>query len=491
MSGVAAPGPAVEIPPTSGWGALAAQGIVTNFARTAVTEGLGLVVLIAAARVLSARDFGIYAIAIACSVALTSLSLGGLTLYLTRRRRPPRERAVAGLVALLTLGLAAVAAVVVVAVLVITGPGTWGWLALGLAIHGLTLPLKLPATVSLTRTMRFASLAGIQIAESLCLYACALVVLLSGAHIGFLGAAIACSGVTGAAVALGRVRVPRTRPSFRGGRSILLGARADEAFVVLFQASGALLFPALGLVGGVVLAGEARWALSIATPLILMAAVVAPVVFVPFSRLTPDAVGSATATMFRLFGVGVGLVAVAIGAFLPWMVPVVFGEQWNDSQTPAIVALCSACVVATTTLARTVIQGSGRVQVVLRVQGLTVLALLALCAPAAMNASATGVLTAYGAAHAGALYLFHRADPVRLPGRVMIDAIGVNAAACLVMVTASGLGQNGLAAAALAVACASIAFAVIVLALVGRRLREDIATVGEMLRSGADRSGLS
>lgn len=477
--------------PRPAWGALALRGIGTNMARTAVTEGLGLVVLIVAARSLTVGDFGVFAIAFAGMIVVAAVVLDGLALHLARRPRPPGPRALSGVVVALVAVIAGTSLVATVAAVAVVGAGDWLWVAAGLGTYGLTLALRVPAVLAMTRTMRFSALAGVQLVEAVAVYGWALVVLVRDEPVERIGLGIALGGAAGALAALALARPPLTAPSLRAGRRALAGAGRDEAWVVLSQATGALLFPALGALGGTVLAGEARWSLSIATPIVLVTAVIGPVVYVPLSRLPAAAVGASAATMFRLFTVGVGAVAVAMGALLPWLIAVVFGVQWEDSRVAATLALCGVVVWSVATLARTVVQGAGGTRAVLRVQIVTVVCLAVLCVPALVVDSAAWVMVAYGLAHALALVLLHLGERARLPAPALLEALVVAVAAMLVAAAASALPAGGVLVTALILVASLAAFAAVVLTLLGRRLLADVALVRMMIAREADRSGLA
>jgi len=387
-----------EVPDQSTLEQSAVRGTALFVGRTIVLQGVTAIATIALARLLTPRDYGAFAVAIAAQYMGRNLVEVGLPLALVRRRDPPsveEQHAVSGF--MITVGASIAALGILAAFVVLPALGVNNALPKIVAVALLSLPLfafrAIPA-VMLERKLRFGRVVVIEVAETIGFFGFAVPAAVAGLGAYSLAAAVPVSAAAGAIAA---TLVQRWAIGFSFEFSLLkplarFGVQASAVWLI--QLARELLFVSvLVAVGSQTTAGYYSLSVRIFSFETAIQFALQRVGFASLAReqaiLRPRRAAQAVA----ITSVAVGLpLAVTVGSAHP-LVGVLFGTRWD----PAV------DVVIASGVGIFLISGVGAIlQSLALSEGKAAIVVYASLAQAAVGIPAAWVLTAhYGTWGAG------------------------------------------------------------------------------------------
>lgn len=323
--------------------AIAGSGVV-------VMRGLGIRVLgllgnVVLARLLLPRDFGIVAFGATLMLFGSFFADVGMGPALIRRAEPPTEKELRSL-----LGFN----VVVTTILgVLTAAVAWPFGSAGrvAAVMLLSMPLmafRVPGAITLERRLEFHPLVVVDLAEALVYNAWAIVTVVLGWGVWGLATAYIVRSFVASALMMRVSGVALLRPTWstRTLKGLLgFGVRFQAASLVgLVRDEGVNVGTAA--IGGVTTLGFWSLAKKIMGLGDVFYQAVFRVSFPAMSRLVGAGqdVGAIIERALAVSGVIAGALLAAIGASAEVLVPVVFGDQWNDT-VPIIPAACLGMIL--------------------------------------------------------------------------------------------------------------------------------------------------
>jgi O-antigen/teichoic acid export membrane protein len=310
----------------------ALSGLVTLGLRSLITRGLGLLGNVALARLLAPEAFGYIAFGYALVVLGGYISTGGLAASLVNRAEPPRRAELQSVVAfqlLLTLAAAAIMGLLGFVA------GTTAWLA---AIMMLSLPfdvLKGPNALGLERQLNYRPLATVEVVEILAYNILAVGSVLAGAGVWGVAVAAVMRAVIGSALLSinGPYGLVGPRWSWHLVRPLL-------GFGVRFQASGLVMVArdqglnlVISAIAGIATLGLWSVAWRLLQTVYLLFESLLRVLFPAMARLLEQegSIGPTLERGIRLASTSTGLAVVPLIGCSHLLVPVVFGERWNET----------------------------------------------------------------------------------------------------------------------------------------------------------------
>jgi O-antigen/teichoic acid export membrane protein len=299
---------------------------------------LGMIVL---ARLLTPRDFGLFAVATAVLAVAQLLSDGGLGVGLLRRPCPPTREELAALLGLqLTLGLALCAA----GWLVAPWTGRGGQL-IALMLTALpVLAFRTPAKIELERDLQYRPLMSVEVAEMATFNVWAITCVALGLGVTGLASAALARALVGTAVLTRLSPLGWLRPRFglAAIRPLLVTGVRFQAVALTTPARDIGLTAIIAALAGTATLGtwslayrilqvpsllfESGWRVGIPAIARLIAAGEQP-------RAMVERIASVVA-------VGTGIVVAGLAGSSPVLVPAVFGDTWR----PAADVMLPACL---------------------------------------------------------------------------------------------------------------------------------------------------
>jgi PST family polysaccharide transporter len=470
-------------------GSLGRQAAAAMLARTIVMRGVTAAGTVVLARILVPADFGVYAVLVLVQNVLMFFADFGLGPSLVQQESDPTRQEMATAWLMQQLVWIVVAAVIWVAAPIIEGVfpslgGDFQWqlrlLSLSVAF---TMVRALPAAM-LVRVLRFPEVASIEVVSHVVFYSTAVILAVWGAGVWSFVWALTLQNAT-AAILMNLAW--RYWPGLYFNRAI---ANRLLRFGIAYQAANVAnalrdavvpLFGGLG--GGVAAIGYLQFTLRVSQLTSSVDEIIARVTFPAFSRIKGDAERTA-----RVLHDAVVLVCVLIGApqawiiaTAPFLVPVVFGDEWVPA-VPALQLMCVGVLASVPSrVAGSVVFGQGRPRVGLLVTLASVALLFALFGPLVLLLGLAGGGLTYVIAGVVGLYLQSWAvRPVaRFPWLNLLRVYSLSGVAGLAswFVAAHIAGVPGLALSA-------AVFGVADLALLWLFARPDLAGVWRLVGSG-------
>jgi PST family polysaccharide transporter len=428
------------------------------------------------ARLLTPREFGLYAIllfAIGLGVTLSDLGLGAALIQ--RRDLDPAATLGTAFTLQLTLAASVALALVAAAPLVARALGAAGDVAGPLRCMALLVvlsSLRMPAAVLLERRLTYLPLTLAETADTLVFYTVAVGAALAGAGLwsfvwgAVLGRLANVTIVWGAAPGL-------PRPGWRPGElaPVLRFGLPFQGSALINVARDATLPTVVTAWSGVAAVGFLNCAATLAFQPLQLVTVAGKVLFPALSRVQDDATRFAWATERALNRVATFLypAALLVLAGADPIVRLLYGEAWAPA-VPAVRLFClSALLGGTSTILVHSLYGLGRPDVVFRLNlfwAALVWALTLVLVPwlgflgfavASACVAATGGLSAL---------MVRRFAPVRVLAAVRVP-LGAGALAALILAALAALWVRDLPTLVLAGAAAALAYTGLVLVLGG------------------------
>ena len=293
-----------------------------------VIQVAGLLVL---SRQLSPKDFGAVAIGLVFVGVIMATSQGGLGAMLIRRREPPAEEELAGLLGF-QLAVASVLAIVVAGVAV--GFGREGQVTALMVVSLPIVVLRAPGVVVLERRLEYRPIAYADIAETLTYYAWAIATVEVGWGVWGLASAVVPRAVAGSAAVIVGAPDAVHRPSLsrRVLRELLpFGLRLQVIdFVNLVREQGLNL--GIAAVAGLDVLGIWSLAYRIMQLPYVLFTTLWRVSFPAMSRLVGggEDMRPVLERAVALTAVASGAVLVPLTAGAPAGVPAILGDKWHD-----------------------------------------------------------------------------------------------------------------------------------------------------------------
>ena len=327
---------------------------------------MSLAANIVLARKLSVEDFGLMAFGLAVVAVGGFFSSGGVGAALLRQEREPTREQLEAL-----FGMQLFVATIVATLGLAVG-SLLGTAALLAGIMMWSLPLdafRVPSAIATQRHLIFGPVVRAEVGEMLVYNVVAIVLVLAGAGIWGVAAAVLCRAIAGSALLIlgGTIGLLRPRLSYKIIRPLLrFGITLQSVeFVNLGRTQGVNLGAAM--FGGVAVLGLWSFAVRLLQPILLLFEAVALVAFPAIARLLRAGedpkymLEKGIRLAFGLTGLGVA----ALAAATPALVPTVFGPSWDDA-VPVIPwcllgMLISGPIVASTTSYLSAIGEAGNV----------------------------------------------------------------------------------------------------------------------------------
>jgi O-antigen/teichoic acid export membrane protein len=372
----------------------AAGGAALLGARGVLIYAFGIVANLALARLLTPRDFGVFALGMVAVVVGTMLAEGGFGAALIKREEPP-HRIELEAVSALQLGITLLLSALVAAAAIPLGRD-----AELIALMALSLPiaiLKAPSMVVLERRLEYRLIATADLVEALVFYAGSITLVVAGLDVWGLAIAVVLRAAAGAAILVFQGPVGLVAPRWSWTHvSPLVGFGAKlQAGSLVAAAREQLVNIGTGVVAGLGVLGI--WALAwrvMQVPALLFFTV-GRVSFPAMSRLLGANRDPRPVLERQVAAVSAvnGLIVVGLVSFSPAL-PAIVGEEWDA--VPAVilwsgVALIIASSVVVTAASYLFAAGlPGRVALATGVSGIVWLAVaLPLLDP--LGAPAVGV----------------------------------------------------------------------------------------------------
>lgn len=394
--------------------------------RLGAVQGLTGVSLIALARLLEPREYGLYVSVWAVAAVLYHLTQAGFNAVFVREQERPIGavvRAAATLLLLVALlGCAASAA------LIASGAvrGELAWLLAGACVWLLACPLRFQAEVEFHRELAFGRLAALEAVEVIALQGGAIL----GASLGY-GAAGTAIGMALAGPVVAVTASILARVTLRPARLGLLGSWLREvmpfelsALVVLARERASV--PALAVCTSAAAAGLFSWAYSLALVAVVFANLVGHVLYAAFARITDPAARARGVTLAtRMLALAVVPLIATVAACAEPLVRVVYDPRWLPA-LPTLWVLCTAA--ALTVLASPLLHLAfldGRIEATNRWLAAQVGVIWLGGLPLAVAYGPVGLAGAWAAAAALGLWLCYRSGNARYRLRLAGDIFAV------------------------------------------------------------------
>jgi O-antigen/teichoic acid export membrane protein len=313
----------------------AAGGAALLGARGALIYAIGIVANVALARLLTPRDFGVFALGMVVVMAGTLLAEGGFYGALIKRQTPPRRSelaAVNGLQLSVTALLATVVAIVAIPL---------GRDVELIALMTLSLPIavvRAPTMVVLERHLEYRVIATADLIEALVFYAVAIGAVAAGLGVWGLAAAVVCRAAAGSATLLirGPLGFVVPRWSWADVRPLLGFGVKLQAASLLAVAREQLVNVGIGAVAGLGTLGIWTLAWRIMQVPALLFQTVGRVAFPAMSRLLGDDRDPRPVLERQVAAVAAlnAVVLVGIVGLAPAL-PSIVGEEWHE--VPAVI----------------------------------------------------------------------------------------------------------------------------------------------------------
>jgi len=312
-------------------------------ARGALIYAFGTVANIALARLLTPRDFGIFAIGMVIVVAGTLLAEGGFGGALIKRREPPRQvelEAVAGLQLGATMLVAAAIGIAAVPL---------GRDAELIAVMALSLPiaiLRAPSMVVLDRRLEYRMIATADLVEAFVFYTVAIGAVAAGLGVWGLAVAVVLRSAAGTATLLigGPLGLVVPRWSWREVRPLLdFGVKLQVGSLVSVGREQ-LLNVGVGVVAGLGTLGVWALAWRVMQVPALIFLTVGRVGFPTMSRLLGADADPRPVLERQVAAVNAinAVVVVALVGFAPAL-PAIVGDEWHE--VPAVLLWSGVAVI--------------------------------------------------------------------------------------------------------------------------------------------------
>jgi O-antigen/teichoic acid export membrane protein len=469
----------------------AVRGASLLIGRSVALQGLTAIATIAIARLLTPRDYGVFAIAIAVQTLGGFLTDLGLSAALVRRRLAPtleEQRAVTAF--MLLVGTVVAAAACAIAFAVLPALNLDSYVARATAIACLSFPLvalRVVPMVRLERQLAYGRIIVIELSGVLSFYAFALPAALAGFGAISLAGAVPVSAAAGAITALavcpwplGLNLAPRAlKPLLRFGIQVSarypVGSLGDLGLVTILAA-----------IGGQTAAGFYGISRRFFTLPAAVASATLRVSFASLSRLpTEMSQDSRAARAAGIVAVGIGLLlALVVGSVHP-LIAVLFGERWLPAEG-AVISAAPGVLVASSLgavlIGHAIAQGRpGWPLITTGISTLVTLAIGVVLTPP-LAATGAGIATTAGLFVSTLLMLAGAPQSARAGGRPVFRALAVAALAGL---AGNLVGQgNELPSLALALAAAGavwVAMSFLInraeMSLLVRLLREHVTSL--------------
>lgn len=291
----------------------------------------GYVVL---ARLLTPREFGIYAVGLAFVSFVALLSDGGLGAGLIRRAEAPEDEELRALVG---LQLTATAALTVIALCAAPFFGGAGWVVAILVASMLVVPFQFPGRILLERSLDYRPMAIVEVSQVFVYHASAIVLVVLGMGVWGLACAYVLRSLVGT--------VLMVRASGTGLVLPLLSVRRIRpllSFGMRFQATTGAHFLgdygmnwAIATVAGVSTLGLWNLVRRLMEAPLLLIGTFGTVGFSVMSRLVHAKEDSARLLerVLSIAAVGSGVLLAALAGSSAGLIPSVFGDQWSPASS--------------------------------------------------------------------------------------------------------------------------------------------------------------
>lgn len=308
----------------------AAGGAAMLGARGALIFAVGVVANVLLARLLSPRDFGLFALGLVVVVAGTHLADGGFGGALIKRTEPPTLSELQA-VAAFQLGITILVALAVALAAIPLGREVE---LIALMVSSLPIAtVRAPSVVLLERHLEYRPIATADLVEALVFYASAITGVALGLGVWGLGIAVVLRSVAGSAtmVAAGPLGLVVPRWSWRRLRPLLAFGVKSQATGLVGVARGQVLNVAIGAVAGLATLGVWTLAWRVMQVPALLFQTVGRVAFPAMSRLLGANQDPRPVLERQVAAVAAvnAIVVVALVGFAPAL-PAIVGNAWGD-----------------------------------------------------------------------------------------------------------------------------------------------------------------
>lgn len=464
---------------------LGARAVLQLVLRAVATRSVTLVGTIALSRLLTPEEFGIFAVVTLAVVLVTVVGDIGIGGALIQQVHPPTDRELAtALTFQLAIWSSVVAAIWVLAailpVVVPELPAAAAPLARLLGLAVLLNGMRAIPTVMLTRVLRFAPLAVVEVIQQIVYFGLAVLLASLGAGVLSFGVAAVAQSLI-ATIALWAIygHWPGLGFDLAAARRLWGFGLSYQAATVLYWARDSVVALFGGLAGGLQAVGFAQFGWRNGQFAVSVGEIVARVAFPAFSRLQADQHRLAT---IASAAIEAGFLAIAViqgwlVATAPTLVPIVFSDRWS----PAIMVFQLVCIGSLAwgpvLILRALVYASGESRLGLGIAALTVAILFVLFPIFVVAIGLTGVGVAYSISAVSTLLVYVAATrrvitfPWASVGRILVETAVASAAA--VVVSSSIGGLPGLIASGLAY----LALFALLVALLERRLLRRVLAI--------------
>ncbi len=460
---------------------------MTVMVRLVFLQGSAYIALLLIGVQVSPAAFGVYGVTYGAVMIAMRVALGGFQPLLSRE--PGRlEPVVLANATRLVLAMAVVVAMLI-ALSALIFPAHW-LLLLACAVFVVTIPLRMPALILLSRAVRVGRLAWIQAIDTLGFQLVVLALIVAGTE---METALACALFAVALASPVACWLLAPWPPLVSAplqvRQLARDGLPYYRYAVLFNIRELGLLPLVGLLAGTVIAGEFTWALALALIPQVMTVAVVEILYSPLAFLTTsrERFDEAALLILRMAFALSCLVAAVVGACLTTFLVTLAGGQWIETQTLTWVLLAATVVSAMEFALATIAMAEGRVKAVTRVRlgevlGTLVLAVATLAVANSATGFAVALLTVRVLASA---WLWREASNgwfpriARVLTAVVIGGALAGLVGALVGDAISGMGPSALIIIA---AVTAVLGAAIVHVLDGGLLRRDVVTVLRLAR---------
>jgi O-antigen/teichoic acid export membrane protein len=408
----------------------ASVGLFVVATRGLVVLGLGFVGYVVQARLLSPREFGLYAVGLVFVSVVALLSDGGLGAGLIRRAEPPELdelRALVGFQLVVTVAL-------VVLVVAAAAPfGKVGWVTAILVGSTPLVAFQFPGRILLERSLDYRPVAIVEVSQVFTYHVAAIGLVLLGLGVWGLALAFVLRTAIGTLLMAKVSPVGLLWPLFSVRR-----IRPLMAFGIRFQATTGTEFVrdfgmnwAIAIVASISTLG--LWSLVrrlMEAPMLLIGTF-NRVAFSTMSRLV-EAKEDSGALVERVAGialVGTGAVLAGLAGSAEGLIPGVFGEQWAAASS-AVPWTCLAFAISgsVSVAVRSYLYAVGDAAAVLRASSLQAVVAIAVTLPLLGTAGVTAVGLGWLASAVAEAFVLaaaaRRRSEMRV-GRVVLPALGV------------------------------------------------------------------
>lgn len=468
--------------------ALGTRAVLQLVVRAIVTRSVTLVGTIALARLLTPEEFGIFAVVTFIVILVTVVGDVGIGGALIQQVHPPTDRELAtaltfqlaiwGAVFAVVLILAAILPMVVPELPAAAAPLA-RFLGLAVLLNG----LRAIPTVMLTRVLRFAPLAVLEVVQQIVYFGLAVLLAAAGAGVLSFGVAAVAQGLI-ATIALWAIY-----GHWPGLGFDLPSARRMWGFGVSYQFANVLYWArdsvvALfgGLAGGLQAVGFAQFGWRNGQFAVSVEEIVARVAFPAFSRLQADQLrlGAIASAAIEAGFLAIAVIQGWLAATAPTLVPIVFSDRWSPA-VPVFQLICVGSLAwGPVLILRALVYARGESRLGLGIAALTVAILFVSFPILVVAAGLAGAGIAYSISAVASLlvYVWATRAVVTFPwgsvGRILVETVVASAAAMVVVGSIGGL--RGVVASGLAYL---VVFAVLIALFERGLLRRAIAVSRE------------